>query len=130
MGDSVNFTVNTLTMEPSLFFVLTTIVTILHGQSLPRCVFRDAGSSGLQLDLRVLRDTTLRKADESNMYEFSPCQNAIDLDVCAPDTAMAVTLHGEPPNYDQCQVMANWDSNAQSTMPYYNNAYERWTFNI
>eukprot|EP01084_Bolivina_argentea_P265367 449791_1 len=118
-------------MEHSIFLILT-IATIVNGQSLPRCVFRDAGTSGLQLDLRALADTTLKKSDDltpQNQYEYSPCQNGIDLDICAPDTAMAVKLQGEPPNYEKCDVIANWDTDAQSTIPYYNSAFERWTFN-
>eukprot|EP00483_Globobulimina_turgida_P000986 UN00988 len=108
-------------------FVLELVIIICNGQSLPRCVFKDGGASGQQLDLRALADTTLSKTDNSmpvNLFQFSPCRNSIDLAICAPDTAMAVKLQGE-----NCLVMAKWDAAAQETLPYYDAGLKRWTFN-
>eukprot|EP00483_Globobulimina_turgida_P005574 UN05584 len=100
---------------------------ICNGQSLPRCVFRDAASSGQQLDLRALADTTLSKTDDStpaNLFQFAPCRNSINLDICAPDTAMAVKTRSA-----DCWILAKWDAAAQETLPSFDAIIERWTFN-
>eukprot|EP01083_Nonionella_stella_P141381 435464_1 len=108
-----------------ILFVLCAVIINVHAT--PLCVFTDSAGSTEQLDLRTMKAKTLQQTDSlTNIYQFTPCKNGINLAVCN-GTAMAVKLHSASDH--QCLILAHWDAAAQAALPLYDGIRKRWTFN-